>query len=129
MFLFPRASTGAGVFADEVGAEDLFAQGVEGAGHMFGRFVTVQTADDHPSKPHPSMVEAALGEAGGETAQTVMIGDTTFDVEMACAAGVTAIGVSWGYHPVGALRDAGASAVLSDYRDLVPYLTKTGFLT
>ncbi|WP_425045050.1 HAD-IA family hydrolase [Primorskyibacter sp. S87] len=62
-------------------------------------FVTRQVADFHPSKPHPSMIETARAETGVETGQTVMIGDTSFDMDMAAAAGVKGIGVSWGYHP------------------------------
>jgi phosphoglycolate phosphatase len=75
------------------------------------RFVSLQTADRHPSKPHPAMLEAALIEAGVAPAEAVMIGDTSFDMEMAVAAGVRAIGVSWGYQEPQELFDAGASAV------------------
>ncbi|MBX7483208.1 HAD-IA family hydrolase [Qipengyuania qiaonensis] len=75
------------------------------------RFVSLQTADRHPSKPHPAMLEAALIEAGVVPGEAVMIGDTSFDMEMAAAAGVRAIGVSWGYHEPQELFDAGASAV------------------
>lgn len=64
-----------------------------------GMFVTRQVADDHPSKPHPSMIRAAMAETGADAAATVMIGDTSFDMDMARAAGVGAIGVGWGYHP------------------------------
>jgi phosphoglycolate phosphatase len=76
------------------------------------RFVTTQVADDHPSKPHPSMIFTALMEAGVEADDAVMIGDTSYDMEMARAAGVRGIGVSWGYHP--AERLAAASAVVGD---------------
>lgn len=75
------------------------------------RFVSLQTADRHPSKPHPAMLEAALIEAGVAPGEAVMIGDTSFDMEMAVAAGVRAIGVSWGYHEPHELLEAGASAV------------------
>jgi phosphoglycolate phosphatase len=75
------------------------------------RFVTLQTADRHPSKPHPSMLELAMAEAGAEPATTAMIGDTSFDMAMARAAGVRAIGVAWGYHEAEALWAAGADAV------------------
>lgn len=68
-------------------------------GHGMQRlFVTQQVADFHPSKPHPSMIHAALSETGVEAVNAVMIGDTSFDMEMARAAGVAGIGVSWGYH-------------------------------
>ena len=76
-----------------------------------GRFVTLQTADRHPSKPHPSMVEAALAEAGAAPATCMMIGDTSYDMIMAKAAGVSAIGVAWGYHDGNELLAAGADHV------------------
>ena len=75
------------------------------------RFVTLQTADRHPSKPHPSMIETAMAEAGASPKTTVMIGDTSFDMLMARAANVRAIGVSWGYHAAEDLHAAGAHAV------------------
>jgi len=75
------------------------------------RFVTLQTADRHPSKPDPAMLHAAMAEAGAEAAHTAMIGDTSFDMAMAKAAGARAIGVAWGYHGVGELADAGAELV------------------
>lgn len=85
--------------------------------HDLGRyFVTAQVADHHPSKPHPSMVQAALSETGVEAQNAVMIGDTTYDRDMAMAAGVPFIGVSWGYHAAEAL--IGAAAILEDFRDL-----------
>lgn len=62
-------------------------------------FDAKQCADDHPSKPHPSMLLAALAEAGVDPSNAVMIGDTSFDLEMAQAAAVPAIAVTWGYHP------------------------------
>jgi phosphoglycolate phosphatase len=75
------------------------------------RFVTLQTADRHPSKPHPSMIERALAEAGAAPESSMMIGDTSFDMAMARAAGVTAIGVAWGYHDAQELRAAGADHI------------------
>jgi phosphoglycolate phosphatase len=75
------------------------------------RFITLQTADRHPSKPHPSMIEAAMAEAGVAQASTMMIGDTSFDMMMAKAAGVTAVGVSWGYHADAELTAAGADYI------------------
>lgn len=81
-------------------------------------FVTSQTADHHPSKPHPSMLRAALAETGVEAAQAVMIGDTSFDMEMGRAAGYRTIGVTWGYHPAEALVQAGADVLIDSYADL-----------
>lgn len=82
------------------------------------QFATVQTADDHPSKPHPSMILRAIAETGSSPSQTVMIGDTTYDIEMARAAGVGAIGVTWGYHHMQELEDAGAHAIVGAYSQL-----------
>ncbi|SLN38234.1 Phosphoglycolate phosphatase [Pseudoruegeria aquimaris] len=78
-------------------------------------FVTRQVADDHPSKPHPSMILTALAETGVAPERAVMIGDTSFDMEMARAAGVRAIGVSWGYHDARRLERAGAEAVVDTF--------------
>lgn len=78
---------------------------------LTGHFVTLQTADRHPSKPHPSMIEAALAATGADRAGTVMIGDTAYDMAMARNAGVKALGVSWGYHETDELFAAGADAV------------------
>jgi phosphoglycolate phosphatase len=83
-------------------------------------FVTLQTADRHPSKPHPSMIAAAIAEAGADPARTAMIGDTSYDMLMAVNAGVRAVGVSWGYHPADELVAAGAHGVALAVADL-PY--------
>ena len=87
-------------------------------------FVTLQTADRHPSKPHPSMIEAAMAEAGVEAADTVMIGDTSFDIVMARNAGVRAIGVAWGYHDPAELVAAGAEAVARTAAELAALCAK-----
>jgi len=87
--------------------------------HGFGPlFQTVQVADDHPSKPHPSMIEACLRETGVEAEHAVILGDTSFDMEMGRAAGVRRIGVNWGYHDRTALIAAGAEAVAEQAGDL-----------
>jgi len=86
-------------------------------GHdLNGFFATQQVADFHPSKPHPSMILEAMAETAVEPTDTVMIGDTSFDMEMARAAGVRAVGVSWGYHRVDQLADA--HKVVGSYDDL-----------
>ena len=87
-----------------------------------GHFCTVQTADKAPSKPHPGMLHQALSEANVEAADAVMVGDTAFDIEMACAAGVRGVAVSWGYHGPDRLRDAGALRVVSEMKELRDYL-------
>lgn len=86
------------------------------------RFVTLQTADRHPSKPHPAMAHAAMAEAGAAPETTVMIGDTSYDIAMAKAAGAVAIGVAWGYHERHELLAAGADLVAERPADLARLL-------
>jgi len=86
------------------------------------RFVTLQTADRHPSKPHPSMLEQAMADAGTAPQTTAMIGDTSFDMAMAKAAGCAAIGVSWGYHNERELLEGGADLVADHPSALVAIL-------
>ncbi len=93
---------------------------------LAGRFVTLQTADDAPSKPHPAMLERAMDEAGAEADETVLVGDTTFDIEMALAAGALPFGVSWGYHAPDALAAAGARSVVDDFEALVAAIGALG---
>ena len=81
-------------------------------------FATVQTADDHPSKPHPAMLRAALAETGVPASAACLVGDTTYDMAMAQAAGVRAIGVGWGYHDAQALTAGGAAAIAPDFAAL-----------
>lgn len=87
-----------------------------------GRFVTTQSADDAPSKPHPAMLLQAAAEAGVRPEDAAMVGDTTFDMAMARAAGARAIGVSWGYHAADRLLAAGAQRVLKSFDELIPAL-------
>jgi phosphoglycolate phosphatase len=89
------------------------------------RFVTLQTADRHPSKPHPAMIEQAIADAGAAPETTWMIGDTSYDMAMARAAGVTALGVTWGYHPREALLGAGAHHIASHPQDIFALMRQT----
>jgi phosphoglycolate phosphatase len=86
---------------------------------LVGRFVTVQTPDVAPGKPHPGMVLRAMAETAVEPENTVMIGDTSFDILMARAAGVHAVGVSWGNHPATELWAAGAHRLIDRLDDLL----------
>lgn len=83
------------------------------------RFVTLQTADRHPSKPHPSMVHQAMTDAGAVPETTIVIGDTSYDMMMARSAGARALGVNWGYHPPVELEAAGAYAIAQHPRDIM----------
>ena len=80
-----------------------------------GFFATTQTADAHPSKPHPSMLRAALAETGCGADLGVMVGDTEFDVAMGRAAGFATVAVAWGYHPRARLEAAGADMVIETF--------------
>jgi phosphoglycolate phosphatase len=91
---------------------------------LTGRFVTMQTADGNPGKPHPGMVLQAMSEAGVAPDATVMIGDTSYDMQMARAARVRAVGVAWGYHPREELLAAGAEVMIEDF-DALPLVLNT----
>lgn len=89
------------------------------------RFVTMQTGDVGPGKPHPAMLERAMAEVGCTPAETVMIGDTVFDMQMARSAGAFAVGVAWGYHEPAELRDAGAHRLVESFPELAGTLAAT----
>ena len=91
-----------------------------------GRFAILQTSDSGPGKPNPDMLLNAMNEAGAGPADTVMIGDTTYDMEMARRAGTMAVGVAWGYHSQEYLRRAGAHAVAQNFADLTEKLADLG---
>ena len=82
---------------------------------LTGVFHSEQVADHHPSKPNPSMILTALNETGVAPQKAVMLGDTTYDMDMARAAGIRTIGVTWGYHAPDTLR---ADAMIDDFAAL-----------
>jgi len=86
------------------------------------RFVSLQTSDRHPSKPHPAMALQAMADADAAPETTVVIGDTSFDMGMARAAGSTGIGAGWGYHDAAELLAAGAAGVATEPRDVLGLL-------
>jgi phosphoglycolate phosphatase len=83
------------------------------------RFHTLQTPDHCRSKPDPEMMLRAMAETAVQAHEAVVIGDTTFDIEMGRSAGATAIGVGWGYHAAEELHAAGAAAVLQHPSELI----------
>jgi phosphoglycolate phosphatase len=91
-------------------------------------FATIQTADDAPSKPDPAILRQAMRETGAAPDHTVMIGDSTFDMLMVRAAGIGAIGVSWDYHSVAAIEEAGAVTIVGSYAALRTSLVRFGAL-
>jgi phosphoglycolate phosphatase len=86
-----------------------------------GWFVSRQVADFHPSKPHPSMLQTILSETGVPARRAVMVGDTSYDIDMARAAGIASIGVGWGYHPVEALA---ADEIVRDFQAIPAAVTR-----
>lgn len=86
---------------------------------IHARFVSLQTADRHPSKPHPSMVQQAIADAGAAPETSFVVGDTSFDMAMAAAAGAAPIGAAWGYHEAEELIEAGAVAVAGQPLDVI----------
>jgi len=84
-------------------------------------FVVMRTADCTHSKPHPAMVLECMAEMGVTAAQTSVVGDAVFDMQMAKAAGVRALGVSFGVASSQALLQAGAMDVIDDFADLQGY--------
>jgi phosphoglycolate phosphatase len=89
-----------------------------------GMFTTIQTGDVPPGKPHPAMLLRAIDEVCVEPHETAMIGDTTFDMAMAVAAGALPVAVAWGYHPVADLVAAGAAHVAEDADGLATLLKR-----
>lgn len=90
--------------------------------NLRGTFFTTQCASECPSKPHPEMILQAIRDTGVEAAQTIMIGDTSFDMQMAKAANVYAIGVNWGYHTQDVIQQAGADIIVDDFEQLTSHI-------
>lgn len=130
--LYPGTRAMLGALAAEPGTLMGLATGKSrrGLDHVIAQhalsafFATTQVADDHPSKPHPGMLLAALAETGVAPGAAAMVGDTAYDIEMGRAAGVRTVAVSWGYH--GRERLGGADAVIDDWAALGPALAGLG---
>ncbi len=87
-------------------------------------FQTLKSADDGQGKPHPGILRDAMTETGAVPTRTVMIGDTTYDIQMAVNAGSLSIGVAWGYHETEELSAAGANCIAKSFRDLPALIDK-----
>jgi phosphoglycolate phosphatase len=81
-------------------------------------FHATRTADRTFSKPHPAMLLEIMGELDVQPERTLMIGDTTHDLQMAVNAGVEAVGMTHGAHPAGQLRELNPLALLNDFAEL-----------
>ena len=124
--LFPQVGETLDLLArrDDVALGIATGKSRRGVAHLIERFgwerlfSTIQTADDAPSKPAPDMLRQAMAETGIGAEAACMVGDTTFDMAMARAAGIRPIGVSWGYHPAAALAEAGAERIIAGMSEL-----------
>ncbi|MBC7781117.1 MAG: HAD-IA family hydrolase [Proteobacteria bacterium] len=87
-------------------------------------FDATRCADETASKPDPTMLFELFAELGVGPARSLMIGDTTHDLQMARAAGVAAIAVAYGAHPKPALIEAGPLTCVDRFSDLQRWLTQ-----
>ena len=84
-------------------------------GHLFD---VTYTVDEKQPKPSPEMVAEAMYECGVELNKTVLVGDTIYDAQCATNAGISFIGVSWGYNSSEILKQNGASMVINNFSEL-----------
>lgn len=84
-------------------------------------FLVWRTADCTHSKPHPAMVLECMEELGVNAARTSVVGDASFDMEMARAANVEAVGVTFGVASAEALTHAGAHLLIDRFPELLDH--------
>lgn len=85
-------------------------------------FQATRCADESFSKPHPQMLHELMDELGAEAAETLMIGDTEYDMLMANNAGTGALAVSYGVHAQERLMDCGPLGCIHAIDELEPWL-------
>lgn len=90
--------------------------------HYFGDLVSITYGErpNIPRKPDPTSVLQLLDELGGDKETTLYIGDSATDMQTAVNAGLTAIGVAWGFRSAEELRASGADALAYEPSDLLP---------
>lgn len=91
---------------------------------LHGVFDGSRTADETAGKPHPRMLEELMREFGTEPARTLMIGDTTHDLQMALNAGCPSVGVGYGAHPAGDFEALSPLFVAHSVADLHRWLAE-----
>jgi len=90
-----------------------------------GAFFEVERcADETQSKPHPQMLHELARHFDVPEHQMLMIGDTTFDLEMAARAGTSSVGVSYGVHSVSELSKHGPELIVDDMQELIRWLSR-----
>ena len=109
----PQVALGIATGKSRRGVDKLLAKHA-----LEGRFITIQTSDSAPSKPDPGMILNAMAEANIGPNDTVMIGDATYDLDMANAAGVASIGVSWGFMERPLLEACKPHSILNHFNEL-----------
>ena len=91
-----------------------------------GLFDTTRTADETFSKPHPAMLHEIMAELASPPRRTVMVGDTTHDLQMARNAECDAIGVSYGAHDIAQLESLTPAGLVHSVAELRGYLAEHG---
>lgn len=91
-----------------------------------GRFDGSRTADETAGKPHPLMLQELMAEFGVRPERTLMIGDTTHDLQMALNAGCASVGVSYGAHEPSAFHALQPRAVVHSVAELHEWLASHG---
>lgn len=87
-------------------------------------FASSRCADETSPKPHPAMLLELMQELGFSRNQVLMIGDTSHDLEMARAAEVDSVAVTYGAHPETGLKACGPTGCVSSVKDLKAWLTQ-----
>jgi phosphoglycolate phosphatase len=95
-----------------------------GSVQLKGMFDGSRTADETAGKPHPLMLQELMREFGAEPQRTLMIGDTTHDLQMAVNAGCAAVGVSYGAHEPGDFHALGPLFIAHTVAELHAWLLK-----
>jgi phosphoglycolate phosphatase len=93
-----------------------------------GHFEATRCADEAPSKPHPQMLTDLMTELGLTPEQTIMVGDTEYDMEMATQAGTGKVAVSCGVHSVERLIRHNPMTCLEQVSDMPAWLKKAGII-
>jgi len=103
------------------GLDDALAQS-----QLKGLFDGTRTADETASKPDPLMLHELMREFGADPERTLMIGDTTHDLQLALNAGTARVGVSYGAHEPEAFAEFGPLFVAHNTRELHDWLLSHG---
>ena len=93
---------------------------------LAGSFDATRTADETRSKPHPQMLQELMREFGTDPERTLMIGDTTHDLQLAANAGTDAVAVAYGAHPPEQLGDLRPLTIAHSVPELQDWLARHG---